>query len=202
MLTPLTTRTHIRRQAVVIGPSVTSYPSARDHEREVAGGWRFQTCSARGGTDPGTQSVCVSVYVGIVVGEGKRGIHVQMCVNKDNISTLQLSSGYVINVCSIYGQLCNSRNFYHGIRDHMSFTCLIPTHIVDARKCPDELKVLWAVDISVLHELEVLLVHAALDLCRHCVQEHVSSLSFLYQSLVEGDGGGEYRQSSGTFIKS
>lgn len=101
---------------------------------------------------------------------GGRGEERHTCtnvqVNKDNISTLQLSSGYVIYVCSIYGQLCNSRNFYHGIRDHMSFTCLIPTHMVDACKRPDKLKVIWAVDVSVLHELEVLLVHAALDLCR------------------------------------
>ena len=45
-------------------------------------------------------------------------------------------------------------DIHHGICDHMSFTCLMLTHMVATRKSPDKLKVLEAVDVSVLHKLE------------------------------------------------
>ena len=51
-----------------------------------------------------------------------------------------------------------------------------------------KLKVLWTVDISVLHELQVLLIHTALNLRRHCVQEHATLLTLLDKSLRIGGG--------------
>ena len=47
----------------------------------------------------------------------------------------------------------------------------------------DELKVLQAIDISVLHELEILLIHTPLNVSWHRVREDVPALTFLHQSL-------------------
>ncbi len=56
---------------------------------------------------------------------------------------------------------------------------------------PDELKVLRAVDVPVLHELEVLLVDTPLDGGGHRVLEHVPPLTLLNQGLGrEGEGRG------------
>ena len=50
-------------------------------------------------------------------------------------------------------------------------------------QCIDKTEVFRAVDISVLHELEVLLIDAPLDDSWHRVRKHVPSLSFLNQCL-------------------
>lgn len=55
--------------------------------------------------------------------------------------------------------------------------------MVGVSELSDELKVLRTVDVSTLHELEVLLIHRALDHGRHCVREHVTLLSLLHQGL-------------------
>ena len=51
--------------------------------------------------------------------------------------------------------------------------------MIGERKLPDKLEVLGAVDVSVMHELKILLIHTALDRRGHAVHKHSSFLSFL-----------------------
>ena len=61
----------------------------------------------------------------------------------------------------------------------------------------DKLKVFQAVDVSVSHELQVLLIHTTLDQWRHWVYKHAPSLSLLNQSLRGEERGGEKRRGGG-----
>ena len=72
-----------------------------------------------------------------------------------------------------------------------------PTYQVGLKQLVHKLKVLWTVDISVLHELQVLLIHTALNLRRHCVQEHATLLTLLDKSLRIGGGRGREERGRG-----
>ena len=54
------------------------------------------------------------------------------------------------------------------------------THMISICQFPDKVKVLSAVDVSVSHELEVVLVHLVLDHGWHRVIEQMTTLTFLY----------------------
>lgn len=64
------------------------------------------------------------------------------------------------------------------------------THRVAKGESVYEVKVLVTVDVPVTHEQEVLLIHTALDVSRHGVREHVSSVPLLHQCL--GGRGPQY----------
>ena len=56
-------------------------------------------------------------------------------------------------------------------------------HMIGVGEFSDKVKVLSAVDVSVPHELEVVLVHLVLDHGRHRVIKEMTSLAPLHQSL-------------------